>query len=99
MRRLLAAPGIVLISVAAVMWGLDGLIRKPLLLHIAKQDKFVPAEAQAKVHAALKGNPLVTIHDYDADHAFARHTGSSRVPALADQADARTAAFFAKHLA
>jgi drug/metabolite transporter, DME family len=32
MRRLAAVPGIVLISVAAVMWGLDGLIRKPLLL-------------------------------------------------------------------
>ena len=85
--------------------GIDGLlgekdkIRKPLLIHIAKQDRFVPPEAQAKVHAALKGNPLVTIYDYDADHAFARHSGSSRVPALADQADARTADFFAKHLA
>jgi DME family drug/metabolite transporter len=32
MRRLAAVPGVVLISVAAVMWGLDGLIRKPLLL-------------------------------------------------------------------
>jgi len=85
--------------------GLDGLlgerggIKKPLLMHIAKQDKFVPPEAQAKVHATLKNNPLVTIYDYDADHAFARHTGSSRVPALAEQADGRTAAFFAKNLA
>lgn len=32
MRRFLAAPGVVLISVAAALWGLDGLIRKPLLL-------------------------------------------------------------------
>jgi drug/metabolite transporter (DMT)-like permease len=32
MRRVPAVPGIVLISIAAVMWGLDGLIRKPLLL-------------------------------------------------------------------
>jgi drug/metabolite transporter, DME family len=32
MRRLASVPGIVLVSVAAVMWGLDGLIRKPLLL-------------------------------------------------------------------
>jgi drug/metabolite transporter, DME family len=32
MRRLSAVPGVVLVSVAAVMWGLDGLIRKPLLL-------------------------------------------------------------------
>ena len=29
-RRLDSVPGVVLISVAAVMWGLDGLIRKPL---------------------------------------------------------------------
>lgn len=84
--------------------GLDGLlgeadkIRKPLLMHIATRDKFVPAEAQAKVHAGLKDNAAVTIHDYDADHAFARHDGHARVPALADQADARTRDFFAKNL-
>jgi carboxymethylenebutenolidase len=84
--------------------GLDGLlgeagdIKKPLLMHIATKDKFVPAEAQAKVHDGLKGNRLVTIHDYDADHAFARHHGHSRVPALAEQADGRTEAFFAKEL-
>lgn len=29
-RKFLSAPGIVLVSVAATMWGLDGLIRKPL---------------------------------------------------------------------
>jgi hypothetical protein len=41
----------------------------------------------------------VTIHDYDADHAFARHSGKARVPDLAEQADARTGSFFAKNLA
>jgi len=40
----------------------------------------------------------VTIYDYDADHAFARHEGSSRVPALADQADKRTRDFLATSL-
>jgi carboxymethylenebutenolidase len=91
-------------SVAYYGVGLDGLlgesgnIRKPLMLHIAKQDKFVPAEAQAKVHAGLKGNTHVAIYDYDADHAFARHVGSSRVPALADQADKRTRDFFTANL-
>ena len=29
-QRLARIPGVVLVSVAAVMWGLDGLIRKPL---------------------------------------------------------------------
>jgi carboxymethylenebutenolidase len=85
--------------------GLDNLLgerqnlRKPLLLHIARRDKFSPPEAQAKIRAALKDNPLVTIYDYDADHAFARGSGSARVPALAQQADARTQAFFIEKLA
>ena len=75
-------------------------ISKPLLLqHIATRDKFSPPEAQAKVRAALKDNPLVTIYEYDADHAFARGSGSARVPALAQQADARTQAFFGDKLA
>src|SRR6476620_4164873 len=85
--------------------GLDNLlgerqnISKPLLLHIATRDKFSPPEAQAKVRAALKDNPLVTIYEYDADHAFARGSGSARVPALAQQADERTQAFFGDKLA
>jgi carboxymethylenebutenolidase len=84
--------------------GIDGklgeshAIARPLLLHIATRDGFVPAEAQAKVHAELDAHPRVTIYDYDADHAFARAIGSARVEALAQQADARTAAFFADHL-
>lgn len=84
--------------------GIDGklneshAIARPLLLHIASRDGFVPAAAQALVHAELGGHARVTIHDYDADHAFARATGSSRVDALAEQADARTMAFFAAHL-
>ena len=30
MQRLSNIPGVVLVSIAAAMWGLDGLIRKPL---------------------------------------------------------------------
>ena len=84
--------------------GIDGklneahAIARPLLLHVAARDGFVPPEAQAKVHAELDSHRRVTLYDYDADHAFARASGSSRVEALAQQADARTVAFFASHL-
>jgi carboxymethylenebutenolidase len=85
--------------------GLDNLlgerqnIRKPLLLHIATRDKFSSPEAQAKIRAVLKKDPLVTIYEYDADHAFARGSGSARMPALAQEANARTEAFFIDNLA
>ena len=84
--------------------GIDGklneahAIARPLLLHIASQDGFVPAEAQARIHAELGHHARVTIFDYAADHAFARATGSSRVEDLAQQADARTKDFLAANL-
>jgi carboxymethylenebutenolidase len=85
--------------------GIEGLlgeaknIKKPLLLHIAEKDKFVPPEAQAKVKEGLAGNPNVTIYSYPGlDHAFARVGGHSYVKEAADQANARTAAFFKQHL-
>ncbi len=74
-------------------------IAKPLMIHIARLDKFVPPEAQAQIHAGLAANAHVTLHDYDADHAFARVGGTSRVESCAQQADDRTAAFFGRHLA
>jgi carboxymethylenebutenolidase len=74
-------------------------IKKPLLLHVANKDGFVPPEAQAKVKAALKGNSLVTIDDYsEQDHAFARVGGEHYDKAAADLANKRTADFFKKHL-
>jgi carboxymethylenebutenolidase len=79
--------------------GEAGAIKAPLILHIAEKDKFVPPEAQKKVKDALSKNPLVTIHSYpDVDHAFARVGGHSYVKAAAEQANARTAAFFKQHL-
>ena len=86
--------------------GLDGLvgeassIRKPLMLHIAGKDEYGPPPVQQKVHAALDGNALATLHDYpNDDHAFARVGGQHYDKASADQANARTAAFFKQHLA
>lgn len=84
--------------------GIDGklgeahAIANPLMLHVATEDGFVPAAAQAAVHAGLDAHPRVTLFDYKADHAFARAVGSSRVPDLAELADARTVDFFKANL-
>jgi carboxymethylenebutenolidase len=74
-------------------------IKKPLLLHIAEKDQFVPPEAQAKVKDALKGNKLVSIYNYPgADHAFARVGGQHYDKKSADLANQRTAEFLKKNL-
>lgn len=74
-------------------------ITQPLMLHIAGQDEFVPPEAQADIHKALDRHSHVTLHDYpDRDHAFARHGGAHFHAEDAATANARTLAFFKKHL-
>jgi carboxymethylenebutenolidase len=62
--------------------GLDDLlgdldrVRAPLLLHVADQDQFFPAEGRAKLVAACRGKPQIHAHVYPAaDHAFARVNG------------------------
>lgn len=75
-------------------------MKKPLMLHIAGKDEFVNPGAQAEIIDDLRGNPLVTIHQYpERDHAFARVGGAHYDKADATQANARTLAFFKKHLA
>ena len=74
-------------------------IKRPLMLHIAEKDQFVPPEAQKQVKDALGSNPQVTIHSYPGcDHAFARVGGQHYDKAAADSANQRTAEFFKKHL-
>jgi carboxymethylenebutenolidase len=74
-------------------------IKAPLMLHIATEDEYVPKEQQAKVHAKLKGDAKVTIHDYQGqDHAFARVGGKHYHKPSADQARQRTLQFFETHL-
>lgn len=74
-------------------------IRKPLMLHIAGKDKFVPPAAQTKVTEGLRANPTVMIHSYpEMDHAFARIGGEHYDQANAELADGRTATFFRQHL-
>ncbi len=62
--------------------GLDNLlgdlarVTKPLLVHIADNDEFFPAEHRAKVVDAVKGHRQIAAYVYpNADHAFARVNG------------------------
>jgi carboxymethylenebutenolidase len=74
-------------------------IQKPLMLHIAAEDGFVPRPAQDQMLAGLKDNPRVTLHRYDGvDHAFARPGGKNFNAAAAELANERTAEFFRRHL-
>ena len=86
--------------------GLDALlgeattISKPLMLHIAGKDQFVPPEAQEAIKAGLAGHAQVTIHAYpDQDHAFARQGGEHYDADAAQSANDRSLAFFKEHLA
>ncbi len=66
-------------------------ITKPLLLHVASKDQFVPAEAQEKITAGLAGHAQVTLHVYEGqDHAFARVGGGHYDKAAADLANGRS---------
>lgn len=74
-------------------------IKKPLMLHVAGKDQFVPPEAQKKISEGLKANRLVTIHVYpEMDHAFARPGGAHYDRANAELANGRTSTFFRQHL-
>jgi carboxymethylenebutenolidase len=92
-------------SVGYYAVGLDSLLHeknavaRPLMLHIAGEDGFVPPEVQRKMHEALDNHPRVALHDYPGeDHGFAAEMGKRRSEASARLADGRTEAFFAEHL-
>jgi carboxymethylenebutenolidase len=62
--------------------GLDSLLGDlnkvcaPLIVHIADQDEFFPAEGRARVIEAAKGHPQIKLYVYpNANHAFARVGG------------------------
>ena len=74
-------------------------ISAPLVLHVAGLDEFVPAEAQAAIHAGLGAHPQVTVFDYaEQDHAFARIGGAHYDAAASEVAHQRTLAVFADAL-
>jgi len=70
-------------------------LTRPLLMHIAAEDQFVPKDAQAVILQALKDHPQVEIHVYEGrDHAFARAGGEHYNEADAKLAGGRTLQFF-----
>jgi len=70
-------------------------LTRPLMLHIAEEDQFVPKEAQAVILAALKDHPQIEIHTYPGrDHAFAREGGEHYDAGDAKLAGGRTLQFF-----
>ena len=67
---------------------------RPLLLHIAGKDQFVPAEAQAEIHRAFDPHPTIRLEDYpDEDHAFARPHGLHYSATSAGRANGLTIRF------
>jgi carboxymethylenebutenolidase len=81
--------------------GIEGVVgeaeklTRPLMLHIAEEDGFVPPTAQAVIKQALKDHPNVEIHSYPGrDHAFAREGGEHYDAADAKLAGGRTLRFF-----
>lgn len=92
-------------SVGYYAVGLDTLlheknaIARPLMLHIASEDHFVPSDKQQAIHEGLDDHPRVTIHDYPGeDHGFATEAGKRRSDQSAQLADRRTEAFFEENL-
>jgi len=76
-----------------------GKITRPLMLHVAEEDQFVPKDAQAAVAAALGEHEQVTLHSYPGmDHAFARQGGEHYDLENATLANQRTIAFFKANL-
>jgi carboxymethylenebutenolidase len=74
-------------------------LARPLLMHVAEKDQFVPPEAQQVILGALKDHPQIEIHTYPGcDHAFARVGGDHFTAEAAATANARTRAFFKTQL-
>ena len=74
-----------------------GKLTKPLLLHMAEADSFVPPEAQAQILERLGAR--ITIERYAGrDHAFARPEGENFHADDAARANALTFSFLKTHL-
>lgn len=75
-------------------------ISRPLMLHVASEDQFVPPEAQEAIKSRLAGHPQVTLHVHEGrNHAFARIGGEHYHKASADRANSHTLAHLRGSLA
>lgn len=75
------------------------MIRKPMMLHFAENDGFVPEETRKELEESFIGNDLVSIHNYGGcDHGFARTGGQNYDKAAAEISDTRTLALLKKSL-
>jgi len=76
-------------------------INKPLLIHLASEDSFVPKDAQSQIKDSLEGHELITIHEYAGmDHGFCRETDPTHYNMeSADMAHGRTLDLFHRTLA
>lgn len=71
----------------------------PALGHFAKLDTFIPLSNVEAFEAAMaKAGKDLTVHIYDAHHAFSNPAGPHYDAAASDLARERTLAFFAEHL-
>ena len=74
-------------------------LARPLLLHVAEEDRFSPKPVQELILGALKNHPQIEIYTYPGrDHAFARPGGEHFHAGDAAAANARTEVFFKSHL-
>lgn len=79
--------------------GEAGSIAKPLMLHVASEDKFVSKEAQGVIQSLAQSHSNLEFHMYQGlDHAFARPGGEHFDVDGAALANGRTTKFLADNL-
>jgi carboxymethylenebutenolidase len=74
-------------------------IRRPILLHFAEKDQFIPTPALKQIADKLATVEMATVHTYpNMDHAFARIGGNAYDKDAAALANKRTVDFFKEKL-
>jgi carboxymethylenebutenolidase len=74
-------------------------IRRPILLHFAEKDQFIPTPALKQIADKLGTVEMATVHTYpNMDHAFARIGGNAYDKDAAALANKRTVDFFKEKL-